>query len=655
MVGICGVLGDGEELRGEVVERITWRSDEVMSSFSEGGVQLTLSSHPRLTDDQPVFVDGEDVVMWAWGDVYGHGTGDEYVPRTGPPDGSATYCARLYEERGLGFVSELNGDFALAVYDRSENTFSFLTDRVSSRPVFYTQQADDALVFASNLQAMPHFESVRPEFDLPYLQEYLGLRRVFGVETPLADVREFPPASVVKVDLDDLTTERTTYWTPRYDPVDRPASHFVDEIVDILRRIFAEWTHDDLDYGLLLSGGRDSRLVEACIDQPVVAFHNADWMSREARIARRVAETAGDEFRFLRREDDHEERTLETAPLLSDFSGWFDQAYFTEFEEEIRDQVDVVVSGMFADMLFRDGALRTKRQSLGPLGMVSLPLKRCVENVDDYIDAKLAESKPLPYFRSSSTLREVLNENVRSTADGVVSHGVHYESLTDLEMYGDYYPLGADTEAIFPRSLLQIRPYRTPFLDNRLLDLQQRIPHKYLLRRNLISAGVKKSAPSLAEIPHATSGVPLKYSFPIEYVGRNATGFYRKHVREDPVPAPHLDHDPWPDRAELLRTYSFGIDTIRENSEVFEDFPFLDYSGAERAVQAHLNGEENHTVLYSLLTFLEMPLTEIVRQSRRKGDRSTAWPVETEHWTTHRRRNQPPRESVDDVLESGRS
>jgi asparagine synthase (glutamine-hydrolysing) len=615
MAGLCGVLGDGGRLPAETEERVSWTGEETTSSYADEHVELTLSNHSLLADNSSYADDTRDVLVWIWGDIYGRETAKGYSSWTAPRDRIANRCARLYEEKGMDFASSLNGDFALAVYDRSVNTFWFATDRVGTHPVFYTNPTGDAIVFASTLQALAHHPDVRPEFDLDYLLEYLQLRRVFGVETPLDGVRELPPGSVVEVDLDDLTTDSTTYWRPKHDPIDKPSSYFVDRIADTLRQIFTEWTRDDLDYGLLLSGGSDSRLIEACIDQPVVAFHTAAWMSKEARTARRVAETSGDEFRLLARDADYEERLLETTPQLSDFSGWFDQAYFLPFEDEIRTEVDVLVSGLFGDMLFSQGALTTRQQSLGPIGTLSLPFKQPIDDVDDYIDAKLERNEPLPYVTSDRSVRDVLAENVQWTDDGIVSHGVRYDSLLDLELYGDYYPLGADTEAIFPRSLAQICPYRTPFLDNRLLDIQQRIPRKYLLRRDLISAALRQVAPALAEIPHARTGVPLKYPFPIQYVGGNLNGLWKRHVYEEPAPAPHLDHKPWPDRSALLRTKPFGIDALNKNEKLIRELPFLDYEAVERTIQSQFAGETNHTTLYSLLTLIDMPVTEMVRRS----------------------------------------
>lgn len=611
MVGLCGVFGESR-LPAEMVSWTAWRDDETAFRYDDDGVELALSCHPLLAGDQPatVDVDGGDVALWLWGDVYGHGTGDAYTPRNGPPDGSADFCADLYASDGISFATELNGDYLLGIHDREAGTFTFVTDRIASHPIFWTKPTDDTFVFASNVQSLPEHPAVSTSFDVDYLHEYLGLRRVFGIATPLTGVTELPPASVTTVDLDDLSMETVSYWQPHYDPVDRPFGEYVQEVTETLRTVLAEWTHDDLDYGLLLSGGSDSRFVEACIDQRVTAFHNADWMSREAEISKTVAETAGDEFHLLQRTADHEARALERNARASNFSGWFDQAYFTLFEEEIREKADVLVSGLFADTLFGDSALPTRHLSVDPLGNLDLPVSHRIDTIDDYVDTKLTEYKPMPYFTPDRSIREILTDNIHWTPDGVVSHGVQYGTLADLAMYGDYYPLSADTEAIFSRSLAQIRPYRTPFMDNRMLDLQQQIPVKYLLRRNLINAGIRTVEPALAKIPHAGTGVAPEHPFPIQYTGRYLNAFYRKFVTDDSGPEPYLDHRPWPNRRELLSAHPFADDAFTRHEDLLRGLPFLDADQAHRTLEAHQAGDtDNQPILYSLLTLLEMPVT----------------------------------------------
>ena len=613
MVGLCGTVGD-RTLPDEFVDAVVWRDDEVAHRYEDDDLALFGSFHSLLSGDQPVRARDGDALVWVWGDVYGFGSGDGYAPRQGPPDGSARYCADLYDRYGMDFVSELNGDFGIVVHDRAEGMVSFVTDRVATRPFFVARPDRETMVISSQVQGLACHPVMDPSFELPYLQEFFQLRRVFGVETPLTGVREVPPGSVATVDLADGTLSVDTYWRPSYEPVDESFEHYLDRFTDTFRTVMEEWTRDDLDYGLLLSGGSDSRLVQAAMDQPATTFHIADWMSREARVAREAAETAGDEFRLLERDPDHEAAALGRNPSLSNFSGWFDQAYFTGFEAEIREEVDILVSGLYADMLFGGGPLATHTLSLPDVGTLSLPIRDPIDSAAEYVALQTDEAvDPVPYLPGRPPIASVLADDITETRNGVVSHGVKYGSLQDLVLYGDFYPMGADTDANFSRSLMQMRPYRTPFLDSRLLDLQQQIPMRYFLRRKLVDRAVTELSPALADIPHARTGMPLRHGFVTDYVGGSLKGFWRKHVGEETPPADHLDHGPWPNRRALLRARDFPIETIMAHEETFRAFDFLDYEGALESYRSHLAGDDEASVLYSLLTFLELPLVDRMR------------------------------------------
>lgn len=615
MVGLCSAIGQGT-LPEEIIEYIGWRDDEQTASYSDERLDLRASLHSLLAGEQPVAAEDGDVLVWVWGDVYGYGSRTSYVPRQGPPDGSAAFCAHLYEVFGMDFVSALNGNFALVLYDRTENTVSFVTDRFATRPLYYARPTDDSIVISSQSQSLALHPDIEPEFDLPYLYEYLELRCVHGVKTPIKGVEQLPPGSVVTIDLDDLSMTTTSYWSPSYDPIDKPFSYFRDRIVETIQAVFSEWTYDDLSYGLLLSGGSDSRLGLAAIDQPATTFHNADWMSREAKIAQRAANATGNTFELLERGPDYDAGLLERAPQLSNFSGWFDQAYFLGFEEEITSEVDVLVSGLYADMLLGGGPLESPTLSLDPLGHLTLPTAQSIDSVDEYIASQTNEGiEPLPYFSDDWSLSSVLADNIHQDDDGIVSHGIQYDSLQDLAMYSGFYPLSADTDAIFSESLMQMRPYRTPFLDNRIIELQQQIPMRYFLRRNFVNRAIDEIEPDLAEIPHAHTGIPLKYPFLVDYLGKNFNGLWWKHIADNGVPEPYLDHTPWPNREELIRARPFTNETLDKHDAMLSELPFLDRDGAWQCYHEHLNETDNTTILYSLLTFLQMKVTEAVDRS----------------------------------------
>ncbi len=607
MVGIYGTIG-----HEPTAETGAWSDRHVVSRYVDADISIQLGTHRLLSDEQPVVLD-DGIYVWVLGETYGFddtslGGSTGHQPRPKRVD-SASHCARLYETYGLEFASGLNGNCVVVVYDEQSRNLSIITDRLGTVPIYYAQPGD-GLVFSTDIEAVAGHPAVETAFDLDYLHEYLVFRRTFGVKTPLAGIEELQPASVSTVDVNTGSVEVERYWQPRYRPRDVPFEQFVDEFVETFERVIDEWHRDDLRYGVLLSGGSDSRLNLAALDPGVTAFHMGDWMNREARTAEQVAIESDSEFVFLKRDLDYQARALERNRRFSNFNGWFTQGYATGFEDEITSRVDALLSGMYADTLFKDIVIPSPTYSFGRMGNLTLPTESTIGSLPEFIDWLLEtapgnDTLPLP-----SDLCSVLEANIYWDGDEIVHHGVRYETIEDLVYCSGYFPLTNDDDIIFRNSLRNMLPYRTPFLDNRLVELSLRMPIRYRLRRNLINAAVKRLDPKLAAVPHAQTGLDLDHSFPVEYFGRTFNALWRKHVSEETPPQPHLTHGSWVDNAELIRTDDFFWNAINSHRDAINGLSVLDFDDVRECYRAHLEGENNVVELYTLLTVLNMPITE---------------------------------------------
>src|SRR6185369_11913474 len=71
----------------------------------------------------------------------------------------------LYEEHGLDFVHQLNGQFAIALWDAKRRRLVLARDRVGIRPLFHATSRDGTLLFASEMKALFAHGAVRAEID----------------------------------------------------------------------------------------------------------------------------------------------------------------------------------------------------------------------------------------------------------------------------------------------------------------------------------------------------------------------------------------------------------------------------------------------------------------------------------------------------------
>lgn len=609
MVGIAGAIGPES---ADATSEMTSIDADSASHYAEDEVSIRASSHDLLAGDQPVRTASGDALVWVIGELYGFddeplGGTAGHAPRPRSMD-SATYCARLYEKHGIEAVRGINGNYAAVVLDRTARTLSIVTDRLASIPIYHARPDDETFVFSTDVQEVPLHPAVETEFDPAYLHEYLAFKRPWGVKTPLVGIEELQPGAVTTIDLVDGSVDVERYWRPQFRPRDEPFEDFVEAFATRFTRVLDEWARDDLEYGVLLSGGSDSRLNLAALGPGVTAFHMADWMSREARIAERAALASDNEFVLLRRDAEYQATALERNRPFTNFNGWFTQAYTTGFEEQITDRVDVLVSGMYADTLFKGHAIPSPQVSLGPVGTITAPIEKRIETIDEFIDWLLSQAHD--DLDMPTDLRTILEENIHRDGDVIVHHGVEYDSIDELVYCSPYYPLTNDDDVIFRNSLRQMIPYRTPYLDNRLIDLSLSMPIRYRLRRNLINRAVADLDPELASVPHASTGVALTRPFPVEYVGELASEFWEKYVRDDAPPQSYMSNGPWVDDAELIRTHEFFGRAIEERADLADSLPFLSVEEIRERYRDHLAGEDNLVPLYTLMTVLSMPVTE---------------------------------------------
>lgn len=606
MVGICGSFGSGRSEIEPLADALSQYESEGATRYDDDDASVHVALHAE--HDQPARATGGDVLLWVWGELYGFDGPDGYVPRTraAPNRSDAEYCAELYDRYGIGFVHGLNSEFAGIVYDRRDRTVSLFVDRLGSRPLFYARTEDGGLVVSTLVQSVADHSAVGTALDLEALCEFFAFERVLGVKTPFEGIESVHPGSVLTYDVSGDTYTTDTYWRPEYRPRERPYSQVVDEFVTLFKRVMGERIDDDERYGLLLSGGSDSRLLLAALEDAtdVVGYHMNEYPNAEAAAARRVAEIAGVEFEFLQRGTDYQAALLERSAPRSNFASWFDQAHTAGFSKQLRDERDVLITGLYADT-FLKGFFHPQRTFRLPFldWELELPYSANIRTLETLTEQflRVDRGEGVPDFITTGTTPEAcIANNLEFNDDAIISHGVKYSSLTELISYC-HYPLSSNGAFLMYETLFRTLPTRDPFLDNRLVEFALRLPTSVLFRRNLVNDALTRLAPDLAAVPHPETGIGLQHPWVMEYLLTYVTGLRDELFASDPHPGP------WTNRAVAIRESDFVIETIRRHESTIRDCPFLDYDGIVECYREHLAGADRMPALYPLVTILEAP------------------------------------------------
>jgi asparagine synthase (glutamine-hydrolysing) len=292
MCGICGIweYGAGESrLELSLVERM--RDTMTHRGPDDSGAKLMDQARLGLgfrrlsiidlspAGNQPMHGCSDRVWLVFNGEIYNH-----KLLRAGLEERGHVYRSltdtetilHLYEERGLDFVNDIEGDFAIALWDAERAQLVLVRDRVGVKPLYYYQK-NGRLIFASEIKAILKHPQVAAEIDEESLYHYLTFLTTPAPQTLFRDIQKLPAGHMLLVKRDG-TTELKQYWDPLPDTVTpkRSEDEHQTEILRLLRDSIRKRMMSDVPFGVFLSGGVDSSanvaLMSELMSQPVRTY-----------------------------------------------------------------------------------------------------------------------------------------------------------------------------------------------------------------------------------------------------------------------------------------------------------------------------------------------------------------------------------------------
>lgn len=235
----------------------------------------------------------------------------------------------LYEDLGVDFAAQLNGQFALAIWDATRGRLILSRDRLGQKPLYFIELARGGLAFASEPKGLLEHPAIERSLDRDSLCRYLFYEYLPGPDTIWRGIRKLPPAHT-------LVWEAGRYTIQRYWSAGIPASHSrgvsfdtaCAEFWSLLRASVVRHTRADVPVGVFLSGGIDSSSVAAalCESQSAASVQTFsigfdDPSFDESPHARSVATHLG---------TNHHERVFSVESLLEllpSVASWLDEPF----------------------------------------------------------------------------------------------------------------------------------------------------------------------------------------------------------------------------------------------------------------------------------------------------------------------------------------
>lgn len=183
----------------------------------------------------------------------------------------ATAILTAYRRWGISFLNQLEGDFALVLWDGEAGRLVAARDPFGTRPLFYAHR-HQSLHFASEAKQILLLPSFAPEIDVTSVAHHLARWRRNRHRTFFREIRRLPPGRVLTAEKGEVNV--TKYW-PRQGK-EGPLVLSPHEVEDEFRRRLTRAVDGRLavhsNPAVSLSGGLDSSslAVVACREKGVL-------------------------------------------------------------------------------------------------------------------------------------------------------------------------------------------------------------------------------------------------------------------------------------------------------------------------------------------------------------------------------------------------
>lgn len=515
MCGLAGLLNfdrrfeapQAQQIVRSMAEAMTYRGPD-MDGYWASADNLCHLGHKRLSiidlsegGRQPMLDESGRYVIVFNGTIYNfHDLRDKLteagVAFRGKSD--TEVLLKGYIKYGAALFPQLDGMFALAIYDTQQKTMVLARDRAGEKPLYYRSEPG-LFIFGSELHTLTKVPGLDWSMSAGAIALYMLYRYVPAPQSILEGVRKLKPGCMLTIDAKGKTFERR-YFTFEVDPEAEATQEGFLQTCDRVEAAMIESLRrrliSDVPLGMFLSSGIDSALVCALAAKRLgivpktftIGFEGDD--GSEHTVARSIAHHLGtqhSEHVFGASDFDAVGRSIGT--LLDEPNG--DRSCVPTYLlcKFAHEQVTVALSGDGGDELFggydRYDAMSKRfggntqdnpRTAVngyygGALSVFGIdPIQQALPESREVLESEL--DTPLPLFQHPG--RDVI-------------HG-----LRQLDFA--YYLPGAVLAKADRMSMRSGMETRTPFFHQAVLDEAKTLPTQYCLNSKMAALVLREIA-----------------------------------------------------------------------------------------------------------------------------------------------------------------
>jgi hypothetical protein len=405
------------------------------------------------------------------------------------------------------FFSQIDGEFLLIDFDKSTDRISVINSRFSSPAVFYAIVSQKLLLSTSYSMLFKYLISNKLATILPNkIYELLSFRRLFGSGTYDDKSKYLEGASKLsygkKITIDN-------YWKPDIYSNNFSLNDNADKLVDLLTNSINFKTSDKKRYGIMQSGGLDTRMILSGFKSPPHAFNITYEKNREYKIAKKLVDYKNGDFSWIQVRNGQYKNYFDYGSQVT--GGMFqNSSLFYGHRSIIKKNCDVLFSGYGLDYFFQGMYLPSKMYSIfgEPVPWFKTLGKFNVKIIDYFI-------KNISYQTKGFAIDNIMSAKQIGIKSELIYNSIeaqyHKAKLLSEDNYAiyEYMSLG-DLSRHYTYtgqlSLMELSEYRTISYTNDILNFYYSLPLKHRFDARVLRKALSISDKRFFNLPSANHG-----------------------------------------------------------------------------------------------------------------------------------------------------
>jgi asparagine synthase (glutamine-hydrolysing) len=415
---------------------------------------------------------------------------------------------KLYQDKGERSIHNLEGAFALAIWDRNRQLVIIANDRLGLYPLLYAHY-DGKLVFAPEMKGVLCDPDFRKTLDLTALAEYMRFQHLLGTKTFFEGLHLLPNASLLRYDLDTDSLTLESYWDfsklPQL-PAKMTFAEAVEEASHRFKAAVDRLINGTLRFGIYLSGGLDSRTIVGCVGRerfPITSITYGQRNSRDVVYAKGIAAKAGTQHHYFELSDGKWVQAFADLhlELTEGFHSWI-HAHGISVLGSVRPLIDVNLTGFGGGSLnWEDPALIYAQDDTAFHSRMFHALSQGTTwSSMDEADERFLYSPRLAARLEGLAFDSMCAELAKFGHLPYAQRAAYFSRFTSDRRLFQYY-------TVFNRSHFE---QRFPFCDYAYVDLIYALPPEMLFKRKLQRAMIlERMRRPLASVPYDKDDLPI--------------------------------------------------------------------------------------------------------------------------------------------------